>query len=336
MRLLTELAGQQVVDHVFWRTRVDILFLSENEVQQLLDIDELLEGLAEGFKALSEGKVVAPSRNEVAVPNAGSMLAMPAWFPSEHITVKLVTIFHSNLELGIPGHQALICLFDHETGTPLAVMDGTYITAMRTAGATALSTRLLARQDSSVLAIIGAGAQGHSHLKILPQVRTFNEIRVASLYFTDAQKLAAINSKVQPIESIEEAVRGADVVCLCTASETPVISLDWLSSGSHITSVGYRPPGGELPRQVAEYGKLFVETRLAFKPQPAGCGDLAGLDPAIATELGEILLGKHSGRQSEQEITVYKSMGHAMEDMVAANLVYQRARQQAIGVNVKL
>jgi ornithine cyclodeaminase/thiomorpholine-carboxylate dehydrogenase len=336
MRLLTELAGQQVVDHVFWRTRVDILFLSENEVQQLLDIDELLEGLAEGFKALSEGKVVAPSRNEVAVPNAGSMLAMPAWFPSEHITVKLVTIFHSNLELGIPGHQALICLFDHETGTPLAVMDGTYITAMRTAGATALSTRLLARQDSSVLAIIGAGAQGHSHLKILPQVRTFNEIRVASLYFTDAQKLAATNSKVQPIESIEEAVRGADVVCLCTASETPVISLDWLSSGSHITSVGYRPPGGELPRQVAEYGKLFVETRLAFKPQPAGCGDLAGLDPAIATELGEILLGKHPGRQSEQEITVYKSMGHAMEDMVAANLVYQRARQQAIGVNVKL
>jgi ornithine cyclodeaminase/thiomorpholine-carboxylate dehydrogenase len=148
--------------------------------------------------------------------------------------------------------------------------------------------------------------------------------------------LAATNSKAQPIESIEEAVRGADVVCLCTASETPVISLDWLSPGSHITSVGYRPPGGELPRQVAEYGKLFVETRHAFKPPPAGSGELAGLDPATGTELGEILLGKHPGRRSEGEITVYKSMGHAMEDMVAANLVYQRARQQAIGVNVKL
>jgi len=315
---------------------VDILFLSENEVQELLDMDELLEGLAAGFKALSEGKVVAPSRNEVAVPNTGSLLAMPAWFPGANITVKLVTVFHGNLEPGIPGHQALICLFDHETGAPLAVMDGKYITAMRTAGAAALSARLLARQDARVLAIIGAGVQGRSHLKILPQVRLFSAIRVASLYFTDAQKLAATNPCARPVESIEEAVRGADVVCLCTASETPVISLDWLSAGAHITSIGYRPPGGELPRQVAENSKLFVETRLAFKPPPAGCGDLAGLDPAIATELGEILLGKHPGRQSEQEITVYKSMGHAMEDMVAANLVYQRARQQAIGVNVKL
>ena len=315
---------------------MDLLILSQNEVRELLDLDELLNALAEGFIALSQGRVDAPGRTQVTVPDAGFMHVMPAWRPGAHMTVKLVTVFQGNGRLGLPGHQALICAFDPATGTPAAVMDGEYITAMRTAGCAALSTKLLARKDARVLAVIGAGVQGQSHLKMLPRVRDFQEIRIASFYFTDAQGLASANPKARAFESYEDAVRGADAVCLCTSSDSPVIRLDWLSPGTHVTSVGFAPPGGELPREVVNHGRLVVETRRAFEPPPVGCGELAGLDPAVGTELGEILLGTRPGRRSDTEITVYKSMGHAMEDLVAANLVYHRAKQQGAGTVVQL
>src|SRR5437773_9936055 len=136
-----------------------ILMLNETEVQRLLDLDALLDALSEGFRALSEGLVDAPKRNGVSVPNTGFLLAMPAYQHGREVTIKLVSVFHDNKRLGIPSHQALICLFDPQTGTPLSFMDGTYITALRTAGAAALSTRLLARTDTRVLAIVGGGVQ---------------------------------------------------------------------------------------------------------------------------------------------------------------------------------
>src|SRR6266699_1347658 len=315
---------------------MDILLLNETEVQRLLDPDALLEALAEGFRALSEGLVDAPKRNEVSVPNTGFLLAMPAYQQGREVPVKLVSVFHGNERLGLPVHQALICLFDPETGTPLSVMDGTYITALRTAGAAALSTRLLARTDTRVLAIIGAGVQGRSHLKMLPRVRHFSEIRIASHHFAHAEQLAATDTRARAVETVEEAVRGADVVCLCTNAGEPVISIDWLAPGMHVTSVGYRPPGGELDPRVIEHGRLFVETRLAFEPPPAGCGELAGLDSGVGTELGEVLLGRGLGRQSKDEITVYKAMGHACEDMAAASLVYRRAKQEGVGRTIVL
>jgi ornithine cyclodeaminase/thiomorpholine-carboxylate dehydrogenase len=252
------------------------------------------------------------------------------------VTVKLVSVFHENKRLGIPSHQALICLFDPQTGTPLSFMDGTYITAMRTAGAAALSTRLLARTDTRVLAIIGAGVQGGSHLIMLPRVRPFSEIRIASQHVAHAEQLAATDSRAHAVETAEEAVRGADVVCLCTSAGEPVISLDWLAPGMHVTSVGYSPPGGELDPQVVKYGRLFVETRMAFEPPPAGCGELVGLDPSAGTELGEVLLGRSLGRRSNDELTVYKAMGHALEDMAAASLVFHRAKQEGAGNTVVL
>jgi alanine dehydrogenase len=261
---------------------------------------------------------------------------MPAYQQGREVTVKLVSVFHGNKRLGIPSHQALICLFDPQTGTPLSFMDGTYITALRTAGAAALSTRLLARTDTRVLAIVGAGVQGRSHLKMLPRVRPFSEIRIASRHFADAEQLAAADSRARAVETAEEAVRGADVVCLCTSAGEPVVSLDWLAPGMHITSVGYTPPGGELDRRVIEQGRLFVETRLAFELPPAGCGELSGLDPSVGTELGEVLLGRSLGRQYNDEITVYKAMGHASEDMAAASLVYHRAKQESAGRIVAL
>jgi alanine dehydrogenase len=314
---------------------MNVLTLSASEVKQLLDPDELLQALAEGFSALTLGQVCAPPRNEVTVPG-GFLLGMPAHVRGQSIVVKLVSVFHGNHRLGLPGHQALLCLFDSETGTPRALIDGTYITAMRTAGAAALSSQLLAREDARTLAIIGAGVQGEAHLEMVSRTRNFTEIRVASRSLADAQRVATRDSRAIAVASPEEAVRGADVVCLCTTADQPVVQRDWLMPGTHVTSVGYSPPGGELAREIVEQGRLFVETRLAFAAPPVGCAELTGLDPERGTELGEILLDVRPGRQSKTELTVYKSMGHAMEDLVAANLVYRRATTTGAGTVVSL
>jgi alanine dehydrogenase len=310
---------------------LEILVLSAAEVQRLLDPDALLDALAEGFRALTGGQVDAPKRIGVTVPTAGFLLGMPAYQSEREIVVKLVSVFAGNAELGLPTHQALICVFDPKTGAPLAVMDGSTITALRTAGAAALATKLLAPEATPVLAIVGAGVQGRSHLTMLPRVRPFAEIRVASRQLAHAEELAAMDMRARAVASVEEAVRGADVVCLCTSSDEPVVSCDWLARGAHVNSVGYASTGGELDPQVIEQGHLFVETRLAFEPPPAGCAELAGLDASRGTEIGEVLLGTGPGRQSRDELTVYKAMGHACEDLVAASLVYRRARVEGAG-----
>lgn len=315
---------------------MDILLLSAYDVQRLLEPDALLDALAAAFMGLSTGAVSAPKRIEVAVPDTGFLLAMPAYQPQRAIAVKLVSVFHGNSRLGIPSHQGVVCLFDAATGTPLALMDGTYITAMRTAGAAALATRLLAREDARVLAIVGAGAQGRAHLTLLPRVRPFIEIRIASQHGEHAAQLAAADPNARAVSTAEAAIRGADVVCLCTSSREPVIHPDWLAPGAHVTSVGYAPPGGELDPTIAVMGHLFVETRTAFEPPPAGCAELAGLNPESGTELGEVLLGQRWGRLSSDEMTVYKAMGHASEDLAAASLVYRRAREAGVGTSVTL
>lgn len=314
---------------------MNILTLSQADVRRLLDLDDLLDALARGFAALTSGDVSAPPRNGVTLP-AGFLLGMPAHAAGDNIVVKLVSVFHDNHRLGLPGHHALLCLFDPETGVTRAVMDGTYITAMRTAGGAALSARLLARAEARTLAVIGAGVQGGAHVEMLSRVRGFTDIRVASLDAADAARVAARDARATAVASIEQAVEGADVVCLCTSSATPVIQHSWLAAGTHVTSVGYMPPGGELAREVLERGRLFVETRQAFSAPPVGCAELSGLDPEQGTELGEVLLGLRPGRQSAEELTVYKSMGHAMEDMVAANIVYARAVRDGVGTVVTL
>jgi ornithine cyclodeaminase/alanine dehydrogenase-like protein (mu-crystallin family) len=274
-------------------------------------------------------------RKAVTVP-AGFLLSMPAYLPGRQIAVKLVSVFHDNDRLGIPGHQALLCLFDPETGSTRAIMDGTYITAMRTAGGAAVSARLLARRNAKTLAIIGAGAQARAHLRILPRVRDFTEIRIASLHLREAEQAAALDPRAVAADNLEQAVREADVVCLCTTSSEAVVRPSWLTPGVHLTSVGYRPPGGELSRELIEQGHLFVETRLAFEPTPVGCDELKGLDPELGTELGEVLLNLRPGRRSDEELTIYKSMGHAIEDLVAADLVYRRAMQEGRGTILTL
>jgi len=307
-----------------------LLLLSQEDVERLLDPAAMLDVLAQGFAELTRGDVIAPGRNGVQTPD-GVFLSMPGWLPGAPIGVKLVAAFHGNPARGLPGHQALICLFDPETGTPLSVMDGTHVTALRTAGGAALSARLLARPDAEVLAIVGGGVQAVSHLHLLPIVRDITEIRVWARSPESATRVAAIDERARPVATAEEAVRDAGIVCLCTTAQAPPVLADWIAPGTHVTSVGYHPPGGELDPALIARGRLFVETREAFQPPPVGSGELQGLDPALGTELGEVILGQRPGRESSDEITVYKSMGHAMEDVVTAALVYQAALAEGVG-----
>ena len=308
-----------------------MLILSRKEVEELLDPRDLVPALEEGFKALSAGQLDVPPRNQVGAPK-GVLLGMYAFLPGKPFSVKLVSIFHEST----PSHQAIITLFDSETGAAIALMDGEYITAMRTAAASLLSIQHLARKDSKTVAIIGTGVQAESHLKMIGTLVGIEKIWIASRNRSAASALASHASNAHAAESIHEAVSNADIVCLCTSSPEPVIKKEWLKEGVHITSVGYRPPGGELPRDVIEASNLFVESKRAFEPPPSGSAELQGLPADFGTELGELLLKQKPGRRSETEWTVYKSMGHAMEDLVAASLVYEKAIERGMGMKVEL
>ena len=312
-----------------------MLILTRAEIEKLLDPHELLTALEEGFKALSANQLNVPPRNQATAPK-GVLVGMPAYMPNRFMSVKLVSVFHENHKQNIPDHQAVITLFDSETGTPIAFMDGEYITALRTAAGAILSIKMLARKNIKTIAIIGAGVLGESHLKMIGTLSGIEKIWFASRDISSAQALSVHASHALAVDSVQQAVSNADVVCLCTSSLEPVIKAEWLKEGVHITSVGYRPPGGELPRSVIESSNLFVESKVAFSPPPVGSAELQGLDSDFGTELGEVLLNQKPGRKNEQEITIYKSMGHAMEDLVAANLVYRKAIEQGIGKRVEL
>ncbi|MGH2995504.1 MAG: ornithine cyclodeaminase family protein [Gaiellaceae bacterium] len=311
-----------------------MLLLSEDDVERLLDLDLLIESLADAFVELSSGRTSVPPRVAATVPGRGLLAAMPG-YAAGVLETKLVSLFPGNHERAIPSHQALIALFDPETGSPLAVMAGTRITATRTAAASALAVRTLAREDSRVLAVLGAGVQGRSHLEAVPRVLAFDEVRVASRTRAHAEALAR-DFDAAAATSFEEAVRGADVVCACTHASDPLIRGEWLAPGMHVSSVGANFEGPELDEATVRAGLLVVESRVAFEPPPAGAAELGGLDPDAAAELGEILAGARPGRTSPEQITVYKSMGHAVEDAAAAGLVYRRALEAGAGVEVAL
>lgn len=313
-----------------------LLLLNHTDIHTLLRQDELLAALARGFVGLSDGSTVAPHRSDVAIPGKGFLLTMPAWQAGNRIAVKTVAVFRDRPAAGDHGHPALVTLFDPDTGEPVAILDGRHLTTMRTVGAAALSVRHLARRDARVLAVIGAGSQARAHLEMLPRVREFTEIRISSRSANKAAELAATHPAARAVPSSRDAVQGADVVSLCTNSAVPVIDWSWIAPGTHVTSVGFAAPGSELPAEGVREGRLFVETRAAFEPPPVGCAELAGLPRDSGTELGEVIAGSRPGRHTDQEITVYKSMGHAMEDMVAANLVYREACSRGVGQAVHL
>jgi ornithine cyclodeaminase/thiomorpholine-carboxylate dehydrogenase len=312
-----------------------VLFLTRQEVTGLLDVDRLLDGLDEAFRLVSAGRVSAPARTAARAP-AGMLLMMPAYVPGFGLAAKQVTLFLDNHERGLPSHLAVIALFDEATGAALAVLDGERITAVRTGGASAVSARLLARPDARVLAILGSGVQATAHLESMSRVREIDEVRIASRTAAHAEALAATDPRARAVGSFEEAVRGADIVCCCTPSAEPVLSFGWLSPGTHVTSVGFNGEGSELDRDTVTEGHLFIESVDAFAAPPAGCTELQGLQRDAATELGLALAGDAAGRRDAREITVYKSMGHASQDVVGARIAYERALEQGLGRRVPL
>jgi ornithine cyclodeaminase/alanine dehydrogenase-like protein (mu-crystallin family) len=314
----------------------ELLYLSRADVESLLDIDAMLEALARALKILSSGITSVPPRTAARVPDLGLMGTMAGYVPGIALEVKLVSVFPGNDARGLPSHQALIALFDEDDGAPLAVMDGTYITAIRTGGTAAVAARALARDDAKVLAILGAGVQGGSHLETFTRVRDLQEIRVASRDHARAAALAARHPKARVVASFEEAVHGADIVACCTDAREPIIRRKWLSAGVHVSSVG-GTFGPEVDAETMAAGKVFVEWRgAALNAPPAGSHELQGMDADAITEVGEVLAGTRPGRTSKDEITVYKSMGHAVEDAAAARLVYDRARAEGVGITLPI
>ena len=312
----------------------ELLYLSRADVERLLDIDAMLDALGAALVSLSSGVTHVPPRVAARVEGRGLLGVMPGYVPGVALESKLVSVFPENDHHGMPSHQGLIALFDESNGTPYALMDGTYITAIRTGGTAAVAARALAREDASVLAILGAGAQGWSHLETFPRIRDFREIRIASRNPERAKALAARHPRAVGVATFEDAVRGADVVACCTDAREPILRREWLQPGVHVSAVG-GTFGPELDEETVRSARVFVEWRGAVtNAPPAGAHELQGLDPDSVTEVGEVLGGKRSGRGSKDEITLYKSTGHAVEDAATARLVYDRAR--ALGVGVKL
>ena len=295
-----------------------MLVLSRSDVEELLDLDALLDALAAAHAELSAGQASLVPRMGAFAGETGILGAMPAYAPSSGLGCKLVTLFPGNRDR--PTHQAMIALFEPGTGTPVALMDGTYITAMRTAAAAALATRLLSRPDARVLAILGTGVQSRSAQEMFPRAREFAEVRVAGR------------------GDFEEAVRGADVVHATTASPDPVVRFDWLSPGAHVSSVGYGAGGSELdPAIVKRADVVVVEQRdSAFAPLPAGAPELEPRGRDGVVELGEVIAGTAVGRSSDEEITLYKSVGVAVQDLAAAALVLAAARERGVGQEIEL
>jgi alanine dehydrogenase len=314
----------------------ELLYLSRADVERLLDIDSMLDALGKALVVFSSGITSVPPRIGARVGDRGLLGAMAGYVPGIALEVKLVSVFPGNHDHGLPSHQGLIMVFDEDTGAPLAVMDGSHITAMRTGGTAAVAARVLAREDASVLAILGAGVQGGSHLETFARIRDFKEIRVASRDSDKAKVLASRHPRAVVSGSFEAAVRGADVVACCTDAREPILRRDWLKPGVHVSSVG-GTWGPELDAVTIAAGRVFVEWRgAATNPPPAGAIELQGMDTSSLTEVGEVLAGTKPGRLSGEEITIYKSTGHAVEDAAAARLVYDRAKAEGVGISLGL
>jgi len=309
-----------------------LLLLNAEDVRHLIDLPTLFDALERALRDLSAGNASVPPRTVARAPG-GFLGSMPGYLPGT-LEAKLVAVFPGNHERGLPSHQALIALFDEETGMPLCVMDGTVITAVRTGATAAVAARALAREGARTLAILGAGVQGGSHLDAFPELFELDDVRVVSRSPRHAEKLAASYPQARVVGSFEEAVRGADLVCCCTDAEEPVLSHAWLAPGAHVSSVGV---GAEVDEATVRAASIFVEWRgAAENPPPTGSAELQGLDPPSIAEIGEVLAGTHPGRRSDDELTLYKSTGHAVEDAAAARRVFDRASAEGVGTTFEL
>lgn len=292
-------------------------FLDESQVGALLRLEDLIPAIRSALAALSAGKVVQPVRSVIAVAeHAGFFGVMPA-HAGGALGAKLVTFYPANT--GMPTHHAVIALFRPETGEPVALMDGRLITELRTAAASAVATDLLARPDASVLAILGAGVQAGSHLTALRLVRKFREVRIWSP--RSAGAFAAAHG-ITATASAEAAVHGADVIVTATSAKSPVLLGDWVAPGAHVNAVGAtRPDWRELDDTLVRRARVWVDSREAALVES---GDVIAAGTRLVGEIGAVAGGTLGGRASAGEVTIFKSVGVAVEDVVSADLVWRR------------
>lgn len=321
---------------------VAVLVLSRRDVESLLDLDELVDAVAAAMVDLSQGRASMPPRVAAAVPDRDGMLAvMPAFLPSTGALVtKLVSLFPHNRDR--PTHQAVICVVDPDNGTPLALMDGTYVTATRTAAGSALATRLLAREGATVVSVIGTGVQARTHGRALARHPGIEVVQIAgrdpAAVERLVEELAAAGVPATPARSVEDAVRTADIVCAATHASSPVVCRRWVRPGTHVNSVGYNTAGeGEVDAETIRDAIVVVESRAAvLAPPPSGAVELRGIADDQLVELGELAAGDATGRRTDADITLYKSVGVAVQDAAAAALVLAGALAAGVGTDVPM
>lgn len=324
------------------------LLLSESDVRALLSMDDLIELMARALASFSTGGAVQPVRTVLEIaPRRAFLGTMPAYLADPpSLGAKLVSVYPDNHAQGLRSHQATIVLQDPETGALLAVLDGRYITEARTAAVSAVSTRMLAAPEPTVLAILGSGVQARSHLEAISLVRELRDVRVWSPKPESRERFAremagTTRAPIRAVASAERAARGANLLALVSGATEPILKSAWVDAGAHVCAVGAcRPTQREMDGALVARARLIVDSRAAALVE---AGDIVmaiqegriGPDH-IAAELGEILAGRAVGRTSAEQVTIFKSLGLAVEDVAAASLACRRASERGLGRVVTL
>lgn len=325
-----------------------VLIVNQAEVTQLLTMPECIEAMADALRVVARGEALLPLRQVTLLPGKlGALATMPVYAGSlEGIGVKVITVFPGNLGTEYDSHQGAVLLFDVEHGGLRAIVDASEVTAIRTAATSAVATRALAREDAGDLAILGSGAQARAHLEAMLAVRNLRRVRVwsPSAAHRDAfaeRETRRLGIAVEPMASAQSAVAKADIICTATSSSKPVLRGRWLAAGAHVNAVGASVrTSRELDTEAVRRSRLFVDRRESARneagdfliPKEEGAID----DDHIRAELGEVLLGVAPGRSSAEEITLFKSLGLAVEDLAAVRLIHQRALERDLGSWVEL
>lgn len=325
-----------------------VLIINQAEVRQLLPMDECIEVMAEALKALGRGEAILPLRPVMWLPErVGAMGLMPSYLANiQAMGLKVISIFLGNHGTEFDSHMGAVLLFEAQHGQLLSLMDASEITAIRTAAVSGLATRLLAREDANRLAILGSGVQARTHLAAMLHARDIQHVSVWSRDYDHAERFAERAARrhgiaVEAMSTAQGAVENADIICTTTSSPTPVLMGEWVAAGAHINAVGSSVPSTrELDTAAVVKARLFVDRREStlneagdfLMPKREG----AVTDDHIQGEIGEILLGTVYGRQTPDEITLFKSLGLAVEDLAAANHIYKKAVAAGIGVAVEL
>jgi len=324
-----------------------IRILSSEDIKKALSMAEAVNAMEKAFSQLSGGQATVPLRVGIDMPKtAGTALFMPVYLPDiDKAGVKVVSVFRDNPQIGLPMIDALVMVMNAANGQPLAVMNGEVLTAMRTGAASGLATRLLSRKNSQVAAIIGAGAQAYTQLEAVCSVRDIKHVFIMDIEADRAEKFAnEMSEKLSlSIEVIrdESKLKEADIICTATSSFTPVFKDINLKPGVHINGIGsYKPPMQEIPEDTIVRAKVVVDSREACLSeagdliQPLKNGRIT--EKHIHAELGEIVNGVKTGRVDEEEITLFKSVGNAVQDLAAANIVVQKAEEMGLGTIVSI